>query len=141
MLARARAIAPGLPIVVGPLALRPRRDANSPAAPGDPPDPRESDPLGATWLLGCVLGLRGADALTVLLEPSPPTDALLRALGPLAGRPYVDLPTGRPDVLAATVLGTTPVTLVANLGPDPVVVHDTPVAGYGHALIDREGSP
>jgi hypothetical protein len=139
MLAQARRIAPGLPIVVGPLAFRRRQGANSPAAPDDPPDRRESEPLCATWLLGCVLGLRGADAISVLLEPAEPTEAALRLLAALRGRPYVDLPTGRPDVLAATVLGEAPVTLVANLGAEPVPVLGTQVAGYGAVVIDGDG--
>ena len=140
MLARARRIAPGLPIVVGPLALRRRQGANSPAAADDPADPRESEPLCAAWLLGCVLGLRGAEGITVLIEPAAPTGALLEHLDALRGRPYVDLPTGRPDVLAATVLGDAePVTLVANLGAEPVRVLGNAVAGYSAAVIGSGG--
>jgi D-apionolactonase len=138
MMAQVRRTAPGLPIVVGPLAFRRRQGANAPAAPHDPADPRESDPLCAAWLLGCVLALRGAEALSVLLKPAAATDRVLWALDALAGRPFVDLPTGRPNVLAATVLGAVPVTLVANLGTEPVTVRSRSVAGYGVAFIEGE---
>jgi hypothetical protein len=139
MIAQARRIAPGLPVVVGPLTFRPRRGANSPASPDDPADPREAEPLCAAWLLACVVGLRGADAITVLLREAEPTDATLRFLGRLRGRPYVDHPTGRPDVLAATVLGEPENwTLVANLGTEPVEVLGRTVAGQRVAHIERE---
>jgi hypothetical protein len=155
MLATVRRIAPDLPIVVGPLAFRRRVGANSPAAPDDPVDPREIGPVGATWLLGAVLGLRGADALTVLLAPGGPAGAMLNRLAMLRGRPFVDLPTGHPDVLAATVLGkgkgkgkgkgerereaegeTAPITLVANLGTEPARIFGTTVAARDHTILD-----
>lgn len=132
MVAQARRIAPGLPIVVGPLAFRPRRGANSPASPDDPPDPRESGPIGTTWLLACVIALRGVEAITALMpEVAPVLDAL-------RGRPYVDLPTGRPDVLAATVHGGPPVTLVANLGTEPVDLLGRTVAGQRAVALKGE---
>ncbi|MBL7253254.1 hypothetical protein [Paractinoplanes lichenicola] len=181
MIATARRILPGRPIVVGPLAFRRRVDANCPATPDDPPDDRETEPLGATYLLGALLGLRGAEALEVLLATDGPSNArpapaeappsphrprgvsntglvvtaspgaalssygmtspgvLLARLGALRGRPFVDLPTGHPDVLAATVLGgPVPMTLVANLGREPFEILGHVVAGHGHLVVEQE---
>ncbi|GAA3452283.1 hypothetical protein [Dactylosporangium matsuzakiense] len=103
MVEQAARIAPGLPLVVGPLALRRRADANSPASPLDPPDPREASPAGAAWLLGSVIALRRAATVTVLFDGAP--GGLLRRLHALRGRPFIGVPTGDPDILAATVPG------------------------------------
>ncbi|GAA5187447.1 hypothetical protein GCM10023322_35840 [Rugosimonospora acidiphila] len=128
---QARRVAPGMPVVVGPLAFRARAGANSPAAPDDPVDPRESDPLSAAWLLASVIALRRAEALTVLLDPAAPTTAILRRLRTLAGRRLDVLDTGRDHLLAATVVVDPPLTLVANLGPEPAGFD----RGSTHALV------
>jgi hypothetical protein len=116
LIEQAERVAPGLPVVVAPLAMRPRAGANSPASPADPADPRERTPFGAAWLLGSVIALRRAAVLTVLFDGAP--DPLLQRL---RGRPFIGVPTGDPDIVAATVPGAA--TFTVNLVTGQVMAH------------------
>jgi hypothetical protein len=138
---QARRIAPGLPVVVAPLAFRPRTSPGAPAAPGDPVDPREHQPLSAAWLLASVIALHRAEALTVLLDRAAPTTDLLRELHALSGRVLTALDTGRRHLVAAAVSGDRPATLLANIGPDPAEFGSTVVAGYSYAVLSGEEKP
>jgi hypothetical protein len=132
LIGQAERIAPGLPVVVAPLAFRPRVGANSPASPSDPADPRERSPAGRAWLLGSVIALRRASALEILFDGPLP-----QRLPGLHGRPLIAVPTGNPDVVAATVPGEA--TFAANLGATEAILFDSPIPGHGVAVIDEEG--
>ena len=140
---RARRVAAGRPVVVGPLAFRARTAGTAAADPTDPVDPREDGQLCATWLLASILALRDAEAVTVLLGAgrAAPAWRLLRELLALRGHPIREVATD-PRRLVASIVdspGRGPTALVANLGPDPVSVvfhgSETSIAGYGAAVL------
>lgn len=128
MIEQASRIAPGLPVVVAPLAFRPRIGANSPGAPSDPADPRELSPVGEAWLTGSVIALRRAAALEVLFDGPLP-----RRLRELRGRPFIEVPTGNPDVVAATVPGEA--TFAVNLGASEASLFGSPLPGHAASVL------
>jgi len=103
-LAQARTIAPGVPVITGPVTLRPRFNAaGGPAGPlppadddGPDVDERQHGPVAAAYLAGALSRLTGASAVTayrsigrrgVIRADGTPTPAahVIAALTPLAG--------------------------------------------------------
>jgi D-apionolactonase len=133
-LAQAGAIAAGLPVVTGPVTLRPRFNAAAeradplPPADGDGPDvdERQHAPLAAVYLAAAVSRLAGASAVTlyrsvgrrgVIRADGVPAPAarVIAALSPLAGSAVRQ--TAAPDSLCG-LAAVTPAglfVLVANL--------------------------
>jgi D-apionolactonase len=142
----ALALAPGHPLVVGPITLKQRFNPAAPAAAGPAPsDPRQAAPITAAWTAGSVaaLGYAGASALTyfetvgpggVLAGPGSlpagfpapgaryPVFHVLALLSPLAGRPLLaaKTPDRGPVAALAVQAGAGPLVILANLRPKPV---------------------
>ncbi|GLY75267.1 hypothetical protein Airi01_035340 [Actinoallomurus iriomotensis] len=104
VVAQARELAGGRPVLVGPVSLRPAWDPWAPDAPPPPPDPRHRGPFGAAWTVGALaaLGLAGAAEISLYETTGPrgvvgaPVWHVLAALRPYAGGRLVrlDLPDG-----------------------------------------------
>jgi hypothetical protein len=123
--ASGRTLAGGRSVVVGPITLRPRFNANATAAeppppPGTPPrhaDPRQATPFAGAWTVGSVhrLAAAGAAALTYFETVGPagvvdaagrpyPVHDVLAALAPLAGAELLDVRLRDPLAAAAIAL-------------------------------------
>ena len=99
----ARALSGGLPVVVGPVTLGPRRAAGV--------DPRQASRFGAAWTVGSLHRLSAAEAITYYQATGPcgvtseaPVYDVLRALGEWRGARVVAAETSDPlalEVLAA----------------------------------------
>jgi hypothetical protein len=134
-LAQAGRIAGGVPVVVGPVTLRPRFNAYTgapdplpdPRGPGPDIDPRQAEDLAGVYLAGAVTELVGASAITAYRTVGPrgifsangaPTPAarVFTAFAELAGSTEVPVTTGTPDVVgvAAHWTGDT-VLIITNL--------------------------
>ncbi|GAA4489860.1 hypothetical protein GCM10023191_021300 [Actinoallomurus oryzae] len=104
VVAQARELARGRPVLVGPVSLRPAWDPWAPDAPPPPPDPRHRGLFGAAWTVGALaaLGLAGAAEVSLYETVGPrgvvgaPVWHVLAALRPYAGGRLVrlDLPEG-----------------------------------------------
>jgi hypothetical protein len=130
LVADAERLTGGAPVVVEPLAFRPRRKPTLPATLDDPADPRESGLIGTAWLAGSVAALRRAQALTFLLDlrtaGSRRTDlALLSLLARHAGAELLRVECD-PRLLSGLAIrthdGGGAVVVIANLAPDPTHV-------------------
>jgi D-apionolactonase len=142
----ALALAPGHPLVVGPITLRQRFN---PAAPGvdapAQPDPRQAAAITAAWTAGSIaaLGYAGASATTYFETTGPrgvlagagplppgfpapgasyPVFHVLALLSPLAGHPLLaaETPAGGPVAALAVETERGPMVVLANLRPEPV---------------------
>lgn len=99
VVAQARELAGGRPVLVGPMSLRPAWDPWAPDAPPPPPDPRHRGPFGAAWTVGALaaLGLAGAAEISLYETVGPrgvvgaPVWHVLAALRPYAGGRLVRL--------------------------------------------------
>lgn len=99
VVAQARELADGRPVLVGPMSLRPAWDPWAPDAPPPPPDPRHHGPFGAAWTVGALaaLGLAGAAEISLYETVGPrgvvgtPVWHVLAALRPYAGGRLVRL--------------------------------------------------
>jgi D-apionolactonase len=136
-LEQARSIAGGLPVVVGPVTLRPRFNAAAerpdplpPSDDGPDVDDRQHTPLAATYLAAAVSRLAGADAVTVFRtsgrrgvvtsegEPAPAA-AVVSALTSLAGAAVRTAGCSDPAVVVLAVTTADGIyMLVTNLAPE-----------------------
>ena len=144
----ARSFAPGLPLAITPVTLRPRSDPRPPAsrAPGEPPftdDPRQSTPIAAAWTLA-LLGqaARAGFASLTFFEPTGPRGLMdagqpfavfhaLRDVAAVAGAGVLALDSRRPERVQAIGLRSGRLTrlFLANIGDEPHPVRVEGLAG------------